>query len=165
MSEIVYILTNEAMPGLVKIGRITTNVEQRMRDLDSTGVPFPFHCFYAAVVNSSVEVEKTIHYIFGEQRCRRNREFFRADPNRVRAAIGLAAIEDITPKIGLTAIEEDEQSLVSNERRQIFRFSLARVPVGAILEFSRDGSKTCRVLDDRYVEFEGQPMTLTGAAS
>ena len=35
MPEIVYVLTNEAMEGMVKIGRTTTSVEQRISDIDS----------------------------------------------------------------------------------------------------------------------------------
>ena len=36
---IIYILINEAMPGYTKIDKTTSPVEQRMRELDSTG-PF-----------------------------------------------------------------------------------------------------------------------------
>lgn len=165
MAEIIYVLTNEAMPGLVKIGRTTTNVEQRIRELDTTGIPLPFQCFYAGLVNDGNEVERKIHYIFGEQRCRRNREFFRVDPNRVKAAIELAEIEDITKKIESEMTEDDARALADNERRQVFRFSLAKVPEGSLLQFTRDASKTCKVLNDRSVEFEGRSTTLSAAAS
>jgi hypothetical protein len=39
MAQIIYILTNEAMDGLVKIGRTTTSVEQRIKELDNTSIP------------------------------------------------------------------------------------------------------------------------------
>ena len=39
---IVYILTNEAMPGYVKIGRTDGDLAGRVRQLNSTGVPLPF---------------------------------------------------------------------------------------------------------------------------
>ncbi|EKD33224.1 MAG: hypothetical protein ACD_76C00068G0021 [uncultured bacterium] len=55
MNEIIYILINEAMPGYVKIGR-TTNLEQRIRSLDTTSVPLPFECFYACTVKDAVFV-------------------------------------------------------------------------------------------------------------
>ena len=50
MTSIVYILINDAMPGLVKIGLTGTSLEQRIRELDTTSVPLPFKCYYAAEV-------------------------------------------------------------------------------------------------------------------
>ena len=90
MTGIVYVLTNDAMEGLVKIGRTTTSVEQRVRELDNTGLPLPFECFYAAEVVDATLVERRLHHIFSDKRVRTNREFFRADPNQVKSAILLA---------------------------------------------------------------------------
>ena len=39
----VYVLSNPAMPVMVKIGKTTRNVEFRLSDLYSTGVPLPFN--------------------------------------------------------------------------------------------------------------------------
>jgi hypothetical protein len=51
MSEIVYLLTNPVMDGLVKIGR-TANLEDRVRSLSvHSGVPVPFEVFYACQVS------------------------------------------------------------------------------------------------------------------
>lgn len=163
--EIIYILTNEAMPGFIKIGFTTKGVEQRIRELDSSGIPLPFECFYAAIVTDGKIVEKKIHDIFGDYRVRSNREFFRVNPERVRTAISLVAVEDVTPKVDIDLSQEELQALADNERRQPFRFSLAKVPVNAVLQFIRDESKTCRVIDDKYIEFDGQAMSLSGAAS
>jgi hypothetical protein len=46
MPEIVYILTNEAMPGLVKIGRTSVDLAGRIKALYQTGVPLPFELFF-----------------------------------------------------------------------------------------------------------------------
>jgi hypothetical protein len=99
MEEIIYILTNDAMPGFIKIGKTSVGIEQRIKDLDNTSTPLPFQCFYAAKVNKADFIERQIHYIFGEQRVRNNREFFQVDPNRVKAAIELVALEEITPQL------------------------------------------------------------------
>lgn len=164
MKGIVYVLTNEAMPGFVKIGFTTTSIEQRMKELDGAGIPLTFECFHAATVNDCRIVEKKLHGIFGDHRVRPNREFFRVNPERVRIAISLVALEDVTPQVSPELSKEDLQALIDNERRQPFRFSLARIPVNAILQFTRDESQTCRVVDDKYVEFEGQIMSLSKAA-
>jgi hypothetical protein len=36
---IIYILINEAMPGYTKVGKTSASIEQRMKQLDTTGVP------------------------------------------------------------------------------------------------------------------------------
>ena len=58
---IVYVLTNHAMPGMVKIGKTGREVETRLRDLYTTGVPLPFECAYAAS-QFSVKMLSTLLY-------------------------------------------------------------------------------------------------------
>ncbi len=165
MAEIVYVLTNEAMPGIVKIGK-TTDIEQRKGALDNTSIPLPFQCYYAARVDKSAWVEKKVHDIFGDKRIRKNREFFRVDPSQVKCAIELVAIEDVTPRINDELSSDDRKALDDfNERRQPFRFSLARVPVNAKIQFERDKTIECRVVSDKNIEFEGEITTLSRAAS
>lgn len=78
MANIVYILTNEAMPDLIKIGLTTDSVETRMTQLSShSGVPFPFECYFAAEVEDCVKLEKLLHQLFSEARVNPKREFFK----------------------------------------------------------------------------------------
>ncbi|MDR1910121.1 MAG: GIY-YIG nuclease family protein, partial [Spirochaetaceae bacterium] len=58
---IVYVLTNPAMPGLVKIGKTTNEIQNRLNDLNTTGVPFPFDCLYACEVDDCGLVETSLH--------------------------------------------------------------------------------------------------------
>ena len=51
----VYILINEAMPGIIKIGWTDKNVEERMKELDKTSTPVPFTCYFAKRVERSGE--------------------------------------------------------------------------------------------------------------
>ncbi len=53
----VYILTNEAMPGIIKIGWTDNSIEQRMKELDKTATPLPFTCYYAKRVKDPTFVE------------------------------------------------------------------------------------------------------------
>jgi hypothetical protein len=48
--SIVYVLVNRAMPDLVKIGKTERDIESRIKGLDTTSVPLPFECYYAAKV-------------------------------------------------------------------------------------------------------------------
>jgi hypothetical protein len=56
---IVYVLTNPAMPGIVKIGKTSReSVHTRLNELYSTGVPVPFECAFAGRVQDESTVEK-----------------------------------------------------------------------------------------------------------
>jgi len=81
MSEgYVYILTNEAMPGLVKIGKTTRSVEQRVQELNTTGVPFPFFVEHEVLSPNCHELEMEMHVTFRESRVSAGREFFKMAP-------------------------------------------------------------------------------------
>lgn len=164
--EIIYILTNEAMPGYVKIGKTSTSLEQRIRELSaSTSIPLPFTCFYACAVENSTFVESHLHDAFGDNRINPKREFFQISPERVVSALKLAEIEDITPKNDFVDNKEDQQALhIARARRSIFRFSMVNIPIGAELVFSRDETKKAKVVDDRMIEFNGEITSLSLSA-
>jgi hypothetical protein len=168
MPEIVYVLTNEAMEGMVKIGRTTTSVEQRIRELDNTSMPLPFQCFYAAEVGNSALVEGKLHRIFSDKRIRSNREFFRADANQVKEAIQLAELKEVTPKVDVVVDASDVQALqravATEERRTRLRFSELGIPVGAVSDICQRPNVTCMVVADGRVEFEGQTLSPSASA-
>src|SRR3990167_6835188 len=110
--EIIYILTNEAMPGYVKIGKTSTNLEQRIRELStSTSVPLPFTCFYACTVADAQFVEHQLHDAFDNNRINPRREFFQIAPERIVSALKLAEIQNITPKKDIVEEKEDQEAL------------------------------------------------------
>lgn len=77
MSEgYVYILSNKAMPGLLKIGRSKNGGRIRARELYQTGVPYPFELEFEIYVNNCVEFEQEVHARFNEYRLNQGREFF-----------------------------------------------------------------------------------------
>jgi hypothetical protein len=83
----VYILTNEAMPGLVKIGKTTRDPASRAVELHQTGVPFPFVVAESVVAPDCHDLERYIHSTLDEFRVRPDREFFRCDLNTARQAL------------------------------------------------------------------------------
>ncbi len=167
MSEIIYILTNEAMPGYVKIGKTTNNLEQRVRELSaSTSVPLPFTVFYACTVKDVNFVE--LHDAFDDNRVNPKREFFRVAPERVVAALKLAEIENITPKKDLIESKEDQKALnAARKIRSRFNFEMVKIPIGAELHFSRDENIKAKVIDIHSVnsiEFNGKKTSLSLSA-
>jgi Meiotically up-regulated gene 113 len=94
--EIVYILTNRSMPGIVKIGRTTGSASQRASNLRTTGVPTAFEVYYAAFVDDAVSVEASMHRQFASHRVDGGREFFKVEPRLVHKALAKHATGDAT---------------------------------------------------------------------
>ena len=100
MSSIVYVLSNEAMPNLVKIG-IATDINERARQLYSTGVPLPFTCEYAGVVENASQVEKALHFAFGHNRLHDRSEFFEIEPSQAIVLLKLLFTDEATAALGV----------------------------------------------------------------
>ena len=160
---IIYILSNPAMPGLVKIGK-TTNLDDRMSSLYSTGIPVPFHCVYAKRVKNYSEVEKKLHSGLRSHRENKNREFFRIPEEEVINFLELVDGEEVTPKEDKFENVDDKVAFEKSSRiGQRFNFEMVNIPNGSTLHFLRDESFTCCVTSKNRVEFEGNDHSLSSA--
>lgn len=142
---IVYVLSNPAMPGLYKIG-ITGREElrARLRELyTSTAVPVPFECEYARRIDNYKQVEKALHTAFRTERINPDREFFRTEPDQVRAVLELFPGEDVTSEvrsdINKDTSESDKRAVerLKTIRRPLLNFEEMQIPVGSILQFEK----------------------------
>ena len=165
--SIVYVLTNPAMPSLVKIG-CTENDEAntRIAALYSTGVPVPFTIEFAAKVPDPYRVEEALHIAFAPYRINPKREFFRIEPDQAIAILKLLHIEDATIEVASQANGIDEESLAAAEqqrsRRPNLNFVEMGIPVGSVLQSTHDTSHVT-VADERHVRLGDQLMYLTAA--
>lgn len=75
----VYILKNEAMPGLIKIGYTTRTAEERANELYEgiTGVPMPFEVVHKYPCEEPEKLEREIHRKLSSHRINGSREFFK----------------------------------------------------------------------------------------
>jgi len=152
------------MPGYVKIGQ-TTNLEQRIRSLDTTSIPLPFECFYACSVKNSNFVEKQLHDAFMDQRVRSSREFFEVSPERVVSALKLAEIENVTPGNDFVESQEDQQALnQARKRRSIFNFEMVDIPFGAEIVYVNDENIKAVVIDKKLIKFDDEITSLSASA-
>ena len=164
MTKIVYVLSNPAMPGYIKIGK-TDNLKERLRNLDRTSTPLPFQCEYAAEVNDADKVEKILHDIFVDKRVRSNREFFEVDPQQIIRALDLQEHKDITPKEDIFETEEDKLAVDKTIlKRSRFNFEMVKIKPGTELYFSKNEEIKCIVIDKFQIEFEGSIQSLTKAS-
>ena len=162
---IVYVLTNPAMPGLVKIGKTSRgSVDARLSELYSTGVPVPFDCAFAGRIEDEVKVERAFHLAFGPYRINPKREFFQIEPEQAIALLELMVSEDVTPQLQAEANNVDagakDASEKLNARRPVQNYLEMGIPVGSVLEFS-EGGETCTTTSGRRVEYQGEDFSLT----
>ncbi len=168
-SQIVYVLTNPAMPGLVKIGKTTQlEVEERMKQLYGTGVPVPFDCAFACQVKDATEVEKALHFAFGNGRINPNREFFRIEAERVIAVLKLLKIDDITTQFeqqieaDVDTVDKQSAQNLKDTKRPRMNFHELGIPDGSVL-VSKDGQVRVTVVGEKKVDLNGVTCSLTAA--
>lgn len=170
----VYILSNPAMPGLVKIGRVETvqRLKSRMSGLYTTGVPVPFVCEFAMQVDDAREWEQRLHRLFKKARVKTNREFFEVDPEELRSMLlDCEYGKDVTPPPdtqikGVTRADVEEGERLAKRRPKMYLSDLG-IQDGAILISRKVGAKPeeCQVVDaqENLVQFRGEVQPFTKA--
>jgi hypothetical protein len=172
-SGIIYVLTNEAMPQMVKIGRTSgESVERRVAELSrATGVPLPFRVAVARSVHDAHGIEKALHLAFGPDRVNPAREFFSIAAERAIAIINMFPGEDLTPQTERAverAVEASEPGTLAaarefeRKRRPPMNFDEMGVPRGSTLTNIATG-ETAEVVEAKKVRFRGEIMSLTRA--
>ncbi len=164
--NIVYILTNESMPGYIKIGFTSRKLEFRLRELDVTSTPLPFEVYYACEVEKSND-EKWLHAIFSDRRVRDNREFFKMDPERVVLALKRIQIKEIKleNEHGVDITPEQKKDITNKKIiRSKFDFKKYGIKIGAEIYFSRDESIRAKVLKNNKIELNGMERGLSESA-
>lgn len=128
----VYVLSNLAMPGLLKIGYTMNTVEGRVKELSlATGVPTSFCIEYQLECRDPAALEAYAHTFFQNQRYNGNREFFSISINEAINVLRQNAIELLAEELSDNA---KENSLIkipatlylirANQSRNIFRLGL-----------------------------------------
>lgn len=167
---IVYVLTNSAMPGLVKIGMTTReSIDTRMKELYSTGVPVPFDCEYACEVKASdcAKIEKALHTAFKPNRINDNREFFQIKPEQATAILELFDRKDITTEVNaeiendLTPEDKVAGEKIKSSRRPPMNYREMGLHTGIKLTFVKDSSVQVTISGDKKVLYNGEEFSLT----
>lgn len=158
MAQIVYILTNEALPDLIKIGMTDERLEERVKELSrQTGVPLPFEVYFACEVENMREVERSLHDAFLDHRINPKKEFFRLSPERVVSVLKLLQKRDVTPVTDeFDGVEEKNALIIAKERRSRFNFTLADIQAGETIEYYYDNTITAVVVNEREINCNGE---------
>lgn len=167
LEGIIYVLTNPAMPGMLKIGMTTREeIEIRMNELYTTGVPLPFECSFAGKTNNLKKVEKALHIAFGPQRVNPNREFFEIEDIQVIELLKLLCSEDVTPEVKNELDKVDEISKNAGkrfkEKRPKLNFEEMQISIGEKI-FSNSNDDYCEIYSSNKVKYNDEIMSLTRA--
>jgi len=165
-NQIVYALTNSAMPGIVKIGKTTqADISLRMGQLYSTGVPVPFECVYAVQVDDCTKVESALHVAFSPNRINPNREFFKIAPEQAIAVLKLLgpndATEEVRKELNENVSQAEKDSGNKLKKRPNMDFHEMGISDGQVLTFVDDESVTVVVQGPKKVTYEGITISLT----
>jgi T5orf172 domain len=107
----VYVITNQAMPDIVKIGYSSKDPSQRTLDLNHTGAPHPYTLEFDALVINPVQIEQKIQKSLHS--CREGKEWFRCSVldaiYTIRKIAGKSLIieNDKTGKLRLEAARQE----------------------------------------------------------
>ena len=167
---IVYLLTNPYMPGLVKIGMTKQeDLDKRMKELYTTGVPVPFECQFACKVNNKdcAKIEKALHTAFDPQRVNKNREFFRINVDQAKAILELFhhtdVTEDVSEEIQNDLTDEDKAASIKAQatHRPPLNFFEMGMQKGDILQWREDPSIAISVYSGRSVLYDGKEIAIS----
>lgn len=91
MSGTVYVLTNDSLKGMVKVGFTTRSATIRAKELSTTSLPTPFVVAYESeTVPNARTVERQVHADLVGSRIQNGREFFKVTTTEAIAAIEAA---------------------------------------------------------------------------
>jgi hypothetical protein len=163
---IIYVISNPAMPDMVKIGKTERDLKERIRELSSsTGVPLAFECVVAKKVKDVDFAETKLHEAFASRRINPKREFFNIEQDELVSLFELLDGEYVS--VVPDQIFESKEEKVAFEKQsklgERFNFSLVGIPIGSILKFKKDENITCEVISNSKVKFRGETHSLSSA--
>ncbi len=126
----VYILENDLMPGLIKIGHTSKTPEERVKELSApTGVPTPFKVAFKLPSEKYKELEKEMHRKLSDYRVNSNREFFKYPVDQAIRQMALAYFE-----LNEFEVELNEFEKAANAAKKAVRLDSNYQPAFRFLE-------------------------------
>jgi T5orf172 domain. len=153
----VYVLTNRAMDGLVKVGFSSHLPEDRAKKLTTTGVPLPFEVRFRALTSRPSAVEKVAHTLLADHRVASNREFFRTTPEAAIEAVRQALLDEA----GIESWDVDAPISIRNGDR--VALTLRASQIFALLEYPENS--TAKPIDIWEAHSDGDLLELGGTDS
>ena len=169
----VYILTNPSFrEDWVKIGK-STNMEKRLKTLNTTALPLPFKVYATIKTSKYEELEKIIHKQIDrltDLRINQSREFFNVHPAQAldifldqATALDDAIVtkyENGKPRQMYPVLEKSKEEKEKKPQRPPFDFSMVGLNVGDKVVFDALNLEV-KVAGRNKVEYEGRLWSLS----
>jgi hypothetical protein len=160
----IYIMTNPALKGMVKIG-YASDVEARRKQLSTTALPYDYEVFATYETSGNLEdkkLHKMIDNLNPDLRVSGNREFFVMSPQEAYDLLeSIAIISGTKEKLKKAKIEDGKKQKI---RRPPVNFAKCGIPVGAKLEFIDDPNVVVTVVDERKVSYKDEITSLSAVS-
>lgn len=184
---VIYILTNPSFKEYVKIG-YADDIKTRLAQLNrSECTPFAFRIYATYEVNTRLtdmrlhdmidKLNPALRAIDNVDGKKRVREFYAMSAEDAYSLFeAMAEIHGTQDKLKLykpTKKQEEDEKIADEvkaeyDKAKPLTFSEYGIPIGSTLEYSNRGNensgKTCTVIDERTVEYDGKSWSLSGLA-
>jgi len=147
----VYCMTNEHMPGFVKVGYTDRTPEERLAEANADTWSIPcWKCEASVRVRNPRDAEKAIHLLLGrdEGRVSSRREFFSCPVDYVKMVFAILRTQNPEPTVAATILAE-VNAAIATELRKSVSFSESPSP-------SPSPSATGPIRESRKIFRDGQ---------
>lgn len=105
----VYIISNKAMPGIIKIGYSRKDPKLRAEELKHTGSPYPYVVEYEMLIENPYKIEQRIHRRLSKNK--EGKEWFRCSVKDAIVAIKEIAATSIIYEQSRAGLTEEPQTI------------------------------------------------------
>ena len=161
----IYIFTNPALNGMVKIG-FASDVERRRKELSTTALPYDYEVYATYETNGNLEdkkLHKLIDNLNPDLRVSKSREFFIMTPEEAYELLEAIALISGT-KDKLKRMVQPGNASQQAVRRPPINFTKCGIPIGAVLVSTDDTTKSVTVVAERKVEYNNEITSLSAVA-
>lgn len=155
----IYIMTNPALKGMVKIG-YAKDVEARRKQLSTTALPYEYEIYATYETSGNLEdkkLHKMIDNLNPDLRISKNREFFVLAPEDayelLEAIATISGTKDKLKKVKVALTKKQKT------KRPPVNFAKCNIPVGAELVYVEDSNIVATVVDERKVLYNNEMRT------
>lgn len=160
----IYIMTNPALKGMVKIG-YAKDVEQRRQQLSTTALPYEYEIYATYETSGNLEdkkLHKMIDNLNPDLRVSKNREFFVMAPQQAYELLeSIATISGTSDKLKKIEVTPAQ---VQKTKKPAINFAACGINPGSELVFVDDPNIKAIVVDDHKVQYNNEITSLSAIA-